>query len=74
MCRHQCCCRLKEWCSRWTGTIVYDCRILSLSCSFSRQGIADASIALLFWLNENDQLLMANLQEKNEIKERFNFF
>jgi len=25
----------------------------SFSCSFSRQGIADASIALLFWLNEN---------------------
>ena len=24
-----------------------------ISCSFSRQGIADASIALLFWLNEN---------------------
>ena len=27
----------------------------SLSCSFSRQGIADASIALPFWLNENVQ-------------------
>ena len=35
-------------------------RIIHL-CSFSRQGIADASIALLFWLNKNAVLLAACL-------------